>query len=65
MDLAHDDRPKANFYFACQPRNNLSKFAEYLVPALQLTAILALSMGSLPMKVSFVWPFKILKRVTS
>jgi hypothetical protein len=39
-DLAHDDRQKVNFLFRLyQPRNNRSKFIEYLVPALHLTAI--------------------------
>src|ERR1700751_3365083 len=36
----HDDRQKVNFLFRLyQPRNNRSKFIEYLVPALHLTAI--------------------------
>jgi len=40
MYLAHDDRQKVNFLFRLyQPRNNRSKFIEYLVPALHLTAI--------------------------
>lgn len=38
--LADDDRQKVNFLFRLyQPRNNRSKFIEYLVPALHLTAI--------------------------
>ena len=38
--LAHDDHQKVNFLFRLyQPRNNRSKFIEYLVPALHLTAI--------------------------
>src|ERR1700746_414043 len=38
--LAHDDHPGFNFLFRLrQPRNNCSKFIEYLVPALHLTAI--------------------------
>jgi hypothetical protein len=33
--LAHDDHPGYNFLFRLrQPRNNRSKFIEYLVPAL-------------------------------
>src|ERR1700719_4000092 len=40
MCLAHDARQKVNFLFRLyQPRDNRSKFIEYLVPALQLTAI--------------------------
>src|SRR5271169_5192560 len=39
-DLAHDNHQNSNFLFRLhQPRNNRSNFIEYLVPALQLTAI--------------------------
>src|SRR5215469_905597 len=38
--LAHDDHQSFSFLLRlCQPRNNVSKFIEYLVPALELTAI--------------------------
>src|SRR5262249_3255762 len=38
--LAHDDHPSFSFLFRLrQPRNNCSKFIEYLVPALYFTAI--------------------------
>jgi hypothetical protein len=38
--LAHDDHPGFNFLFRLrQPRNNCSNFIEYLLRALQLTAI--------------------------
>src|SRR5215467_9054119 len=37
---AHDDHQSLGFLFRlCQPRNNCSKLIEYLVPALELTAI--------------------------
>jgi hypothetical protein len=35
MYVAHDDHQSFSFLFRlCQPRNNCSKFIEYLVPAL-------------------------------
>jgi len=38
--LAHDDHQSLSFLFRLrQPRNNGSKLIEYLVPALELTAI--------------------------
>ena len=40
MFLAHHDRQNVNFLFRRrQPRNNCCNFIEYLVPALQLTAV--------------------------
>src|SRR5579872_3303193 len=39
-DLAHDSHQNSNFLFRLrQPCNNCGNFIEYLVPALQLTAI--------------------------
>src|SRR5579871_1699860 len=38
--LAHDVHPSVRFLFTRQPRDNRGKLLEYLVPALELTAIL-------------------------